>query len=130
MDKIWDRKVGGHWPLWLGWKKTFWPRRTDKSRTLKKHQTTKTHLFYSHFLLDINRIYSCKVHMVDFAIMTQYFVPYAHDTIIHMPKHSISFLQPSWNKTMSPNMYNFKQLYIQSWGQRVWLLEVSNSSNK
>ena len=24
MDKIWDRKsfeVGGHWPLWLGWKK-------------------------------------------------------------------------------------------------------------
>ena len=25
MDKIWDRKsfeVGGHWPLWRGWKKT------------------------------------------------------------------------------------------------------------
>jgi len=24
MDKIWDRKsfeVGGHWPLWLWWKK-------------------------------------------------------------------------------------------------------------
>jgi len=24
MDKIWDRKsieVGGHWPLWRGWKK-------------------------------------------------------------------------------------------------------------
>ena len=36
--------VGGHWPLWQGWK-TEWPRRTDKSRTLKnkkqKTQTTK-----------------------------------------------------------------------------------------
>ena len=33
MDKIWDRKffeVGGHWPLWRGWKNE-WPRRTDKS---------------------------------------------------------------------------------------------------
>ena len=38
MDKIWDRKslqVGGHWPLWRGRKKE-WPRRTDKSRTLKE----------------------------------------------------------------------------------------------
>ena len=38
MDKIWDRKsfeVGGHWPLWRGWKNE-WPRRTNKSRTLKK----------------------------------------------------------------------------------------------
>ena len=38
MDKIWDRrsfKVGGHWPLWRGWKNE-WPRRTDKSWTLKK----------------------------------------------------------------------------------------------
>ena len=37
MDKIWDRKsfeVGGHWPLWRGWKNE-WPRRTDKSGTLK-----------------------------------------------------------------------------------------------
>jgi len=37
MDKIWDRKsseVWGHWPLWRGWK-TVWPRRTNKSRTLK-----------------------------------------------------------------------------------------------
>jgi len=36
MDKIWDRKsfeVGGHWPLWRGWKNE-WPRRTGKSRTL------------------------------------------------------------------------------------------------
>ena len=38
MDKIWDRKfweIGGHWPLWRGWKNE-WPRRTNKSRTLKK----------------------------------------------------------------------------------------------
>jgi len=33
-------EVGGHWPLWLGWKKTEWPRRTDKSRTLKNHTRT------------------------------------------------------------------------------------------
>jgi len=37
MDKIWDRKsfeVGGHWPLWRGWKNNNeWPRRTDKSRS-------------------------------------------------------------------------------------------------
>jgi len=36
--KIWDRKsfeVEGHWPLWWGWKNE-WPRRTDKSRTLKR----------------------------------------------------------------------------------------------
>jgi len=32
-----DRKsfeVGGHWPLWRGWKKNEWPRKTDNSRTL------------------------------------------------------------------------------------------------
>jgi len=36
MDKIWYKKsFGGHWPLWRGLKME-WPRRTDKSRTLKK----------------------------------------------------------------------------------------------
>ena len=38
MDKIWDRKsfeVGGHWPLWRGWKNE-WTRRTEKSWMLKK----------------------------------------------------------------------------------------------
>jgi len=32
MDKIWDRKsfeVGGHWPLWRGWKNE-WPCRNVK----------------------------------------------------------------------------------------------------
>jgi len=32
MDTIWERKsfeVGGHWPLWRGWK-TEWPHRTNK----------------------------------------------------------------------------------------------------
>jgi len=35
MDTIWDRKsfeVGGHWPLWRGWKPPEWPRRTDKRK--------------------------------------------------------------------------------------------------
>jgi len=34
VGKIWDRKsfeVGGHWPLWRGWKKQ-WPHRSDKSQ--------------------------------------------------------------------------------------------------
>ena len=38
MDKIWDRKsfkVGGHWPLWWGWKNE-WPRRTLKKEIIKK----------------------------------------------------------------------------------------------
>jgi len=38
MYKIWDRKffkVGGHWPLWRGWK-TEWPCRKHNSRKLKK----------------------------------------------------------------------------------------------
>ena len=42
MNTIWYRKsfvVGGYWPLWLGWKNE-WPRRTDKSRTLKNHQVS------------------------------------------------------------------------------------------
>jgi len=36
MDNIWDRKVGGHWPLWRGWK-TEWARRTDKKSNAKKN---------------------------------------------------------------------------------------------
>ena len=46
MDKLWDKKsveVGGYWPLWRGWK-TKWPRRTDKSRTLKKHTKICTYV--------------------------------------------------------------------------------------
>ena len=41
MDKIWDRKsfeVGGHCG---GDEKNEWPRRTDKSRTLKKIKKEK-----------------------------------------------------------------------------------------
>jgi len=51
MDKIWDRKsfeVWGHWPLWWGWKKE-WPRRTDKSRTLKKIEIGLTSFFKRSF---------------------------------------------------------------------------------
>ena len=35
MDNIWDRKVGGHWPLWRGWK-TEWHAEPTKSQKLKK----------------------------------------------------------------------------------------------
>ena len=45
MDKIWDRKsfkVGGHWPLWRGWKKTNDHAEPTKSRKLEKTQKTHT----------------------------------------------------------------------------------------
>jgi len=33
MDKIWDRNpsVGGHWPLWRGWKKRMTTQNRQKS---------------------------------------------------------------------------------------------------
>jgi len=34
MDTIWDRKsfeVGGHWPLWLGWKNRMTTQNRQKS---------------------------------------------------------------------------------------------------
>jgi len=36
MDKIWDRKsfeVGGHWPLWQGWKNRMTTQNRQKSNT-------------------------------------------------------------------------------------------------
>jgi len=39
MDKIWDRKsfeVGGHWPLWRGWKKRMTMQNRQKSNTKKQ----------------------------------------------------------------------------------------------
>ena len=45
MDKIWDRKsfkVGGHWPLWLGWKKGMTTQNRQKSnakdKNIQEHQ--------------------------------------------------------------------------------------------
>jgi len=38
MDKIWDRKsfeVGGHWPLWWGWKKRMTTQNLQKSNAKK-----------------------------------------------------------------------------------------------
>jgi len=43
MDKIWDKKsfeIGGHWPLWWGWKNE-WPRRTDKKSNAKNKMKYK-----------------------------------------------------------------------------------------
>ena len=39
MDKIWCRKsfeVGGHWPLWRGWKKRITTQNRQKSNTKKE----------------------------------------------------------------------------------------------
>ena len=51
MDTIWDRKsfeVGGHWPLWWGWKNRMITQNRQKS-TAKK-TTTKTYYLYKVFL--------------------------------------------------------------------------------
>ena len=59
MDKIWDREsfeVGGHWLL-LRDEKTERPRRTDKSRTLKKTKKTISRLitiFFVHNFFEIH----------------------------------------------------------------------------
>ena len=45
MDKIWDRKsfeVGGHWPLWRGWKKRMTTQNRQKSNAKNKKYTFKT----------------------------------------------------------------------------------------
>ena len=47
MDKIWDRKsfeVGGHWPLWRGWKNRMTTQNRQKSRTLKKKKEKQADL--------------------------------------------------------------------------------------
>jgi len=44
MDKIWDRKsfeVGGHWPLWRGWKKRMTMQNWQKSNSKKKAGRSK-----------------------------------------------------------------------------------------
>ena len=41
MDKIWDRKsfeVGGHWPLWRGWKNRMTTQNRKKSNAKKNPQ--------------------------------------------------------------------------------------------
>ena len=41
MDKIWDRKsfeVGGHWPLWGGWKKRMTTQNRQKSNAKKEEE--------------------------------------------------------------------------------------------
>ena len=48
MDKIWDRKsfeVGGHWPLWLGWKNQITTQNKQKSKAkLKKKIVYRTYV--------------------------------------------------------------------------------------
>ena len=41
MDKIWNRKsfeVGGHWPLWRGWKNRMTTQNRQKSNGIKKEE--------------------------------------------------------------------------------------------
>ena len=44
MDKIWDRKsfeVGGHWPLWRGWKNRMTTQNQQKSNAKNPAKTQK-----------------------------------------------------------------------------------------
>jgi len=61
MDKIWDRKsyeVGGHWPLWRGWKKRMTTQNQQKSNA-KKQKNFPIHSAYGFIYLweDIITIY-------------------------------------------------------------------------
>ena len=54
MDKIWDRKsfeVGGHWPLWWGWKKRMTTQNRQKSnaKIFLKIKKKKDSLFVVYF---------------------------------------------------------------------------------
>ena len=45
MDKIRDRKsfeVGGHWPLWRGWKKRMTTQNRQKSNAEKREKTLRS----------------------------------------------------------------------------------------
>ena len=53
MDKIWDRKsleVGGHWPVWRGWKKRMTTQNRQKSNA-KKNKNWITNVFICLFFL-------------------------------------------------------------------------------
>ena len=48
MDKIWERKsfkVGGHWPLWRGWKTRMTTQNRQKSNAKKKVPPPKNHYY-------------------------------------------------------------------------------------
>ena len=50
MDKIWDRKsfeVGGHWPLWRGWKNRMTTQNRQKSNKKINNFKTAYCNFYS-----------------------------------------------------------------------------------
>ena len=67
MDTIWDRKsfeVGGHWPLWRGWKKRMTTQNRQKSNAKKTKNKTKQkqHIQYNdikHYLF-YTKIYQPK----------------------------------------------------------------------
>ena len=54
MDKIWDRKsfeVGGHWPLWRGWKNrmTTLNRQKSNAKKIKKYHTSQFTVLGSYY---------------------------------------------------------------------------------
>ena len=61
MDKIWDRKsfkVGGHWPLWRGWKNE-WPSRTDKIRMLIFFLNDMRCIEPTQFSIKLEQLFNC-----------------------------------------------------------------------
>ena len=97
MDKIWDRKsykVGGHWPLWRGWKYGR-PRKPDKGRTLEKHKKKLCDWSMIPCKLDIARQQLCYIVMCVQWLTKHWTRFYEHlQEISHDVKHC-----PQWHET-------------------------------
>ena len=72
MDKIWDRKsfeVGGHWPLWRGWKKRMNTQNRQKLNAKKKRR--KKRICWCDVYCPFNVLWICKTSTV-----------YIHSTVL------------------------------------------------
>ena len=64
MDKIWDRKVGGRWPLWRGRKNRMTTQKIKKQQkkqqqNIKEPRTQEQHNNHQHQHIDLDNYNSC-----------------------------------------------------------------------
>ena len=63
MDKIWDRKsfeVGGHWPLWRGWKNRMTTQNRQKSNAKNVFEIKKKKIYISGRMFQRTKAYTQK----------------------------------------------------------------------
>ena len=107
MDKIWDRKsfeVGGHWPLWRGWKKRMTMQNRQKSNAkFKKKKIGCIRLLFTHICalpIFVPYPYLCLTHICALPIFVPY--PYLCLTCIFELQNSSSVIflslsiRPAW----------------------------------